>query len=187
MRSETLTVLIREDREITTYWKVSELIYGISETPVGRALFGWNCAGVCHLTFDGSEPERIARDLAARWPAATLIRNDAAALQLAEKIFSIRQQPRKIRLLLRGTGFQLKIWQTLLLHTAPGQTISYSRLAQQSGFPRAQRAVGSAMAANPIAFLIPCHRVIKKDGRLGNYRWGRACKQRIIDWESSNA
>lgn len=187
MGNEISTILIGEDRKVTTYGKIYSLTYGISKTPFGQALFVWSRSAVCLLTFAAAEPEKTAANFAARRPDATLNRDDTAALHLAERIFAYRRKPPEIRLLLRGTGFQLKIWQTLLLHTKPGQTISYSRLAAEAGFPRAQRAVGSAMAANPIAFLIPCHRVIRNDGRLGNYRWGSAFKQKILDWEKSSA
>jgi AraC family transcriptional regulator of adaptative response/methylated-DNA-[protein]-cysteine methyltransferase len=117
------------------------------------------------------------------WPAAACKQDDKAAAKLTSEIFSSPNKKNKIPLLARGSSFQIKVWQALL-STKPGQTISYSQLAQMAGSPQAQRAVGSAMAANPIAYLIPCHRVIKKCGALGNYGGGTKRKQKILNWEA---
>ena len=93
--------------------------------------------------------------------------------------------PTQIRLHLKGTEFQLKVWQALLAIPSADLT-SYGQLAQTSGSPKASRAVGTAIGNNPIAFLIPCHRVIQATGSFGGYRWGTTRKSAIIAWEGAN-
>jgi AraC family transcriptional regulator of adaptative response/methylated-DNA-[protein]-cysteine methyltransferase len=157
--------------------------YGLASTPFGSALLSWCDCGICALTFCDTEPEKQLQKLSRKWPAATLNHKPEPATKLAEKIFQPSQKKSTLSLFLQGTDFQIKVWQTLL-HTRPGQTISYSQLAQMAGAANAQRAVGSAMAKNPIAYLIPCHRVIKKDGTLGNYGGGIQRKHNMLKWES---
>ncbi len=88
-------------------------------------------------------------------------------------------------LLLKGTNFQLRVWEALL-HIPPGRAVSYGDIAAHIGHPAAVRAVGSAVGANPISWLIPCHRVLRKTGDLGGYRWGTTRKQAMIGWESAH-
>ncbi len=165
--------------------KTLSINYGISPTPFGDTLLSWCHRGICSLTFCPANPETQLRELIAKWPAATFNHKPDPATGLVKKIFHPDSHKLSITLLLQGTDFQKKVWRALL-NTRPGQTISYSRLAQMAGAPKAQRAVGSALAVNPISYLIPCHRVIKKNGTLGNYRWGSQRKQKILDWESAN-
>jgi len=167
----------QEDREIL------HLNYGFAPTPFGNTLLSWCNRGVCSLAFYDTEPEKQLQKLALKWPEASLHLDPAATAQLATKIFHPTRENSTLTLLLQGTEFQINVWRALL-HTRPGKTISYSQLAQMAGTPKAQRAVGSAMAANPIAYLIPCHRVIKKDGNLGNYGGGICRKRNILEWES---
>lgn len=114
-----------------------------------------------------------------RWMDAGLRRDDDAAQRWATAIFegSCPLHPR-----LKGTAFQQAVW-TALLTVPRGDTISYARLAAMAGHPQAARAVGSAVAANPIAVVVPCHRVVRGDGSAGGYRWGTARKQALIAWE----
>ena len=161
------------------------LNYGTAPTPFGPALLGWIGPRVCHLVFCDNEPETRLRKLLALWPAAALKQDDKAAAKLTEEIFTNPGKKNKLPLLARGSSFQIKVWQALL-NTNPGQTISYSRLARMADSPQAQRAVGSAMAANPIAYLIPCHRVIRKNGDLGKYGGGIRRKLAILEWEARN-
>ena len=164
--------------------EILQLNYGLAPTPFGNAFLSWCDRGICALTFCDTEPEKKFQKLALKWPAASLNHNPEAAARLTEKIFQPTPKDSPLTLLLQGTDFQISIWRALL-HTQPGQTISYSQLAQMAGTPQAQRAVGSAMAANPIAYLIPCHRVIKKDGTLGNYGGGIKRKQNMLNWEAT--
>jgi AraC family transcriptional regulator of adaptative response/methylated-DNA-[protein]-cysteine methyltransferase len=183
MISEPENLFINTRRKPRTGKKMVMLNYGTAPTPFGPALLGWIGARVCHLVFCDNEAETRLRRLMALWPAAFCKQDDKAAAKLTREIFSSPNQENKIPLLVQGSSFQIKVWQALL-NTNLGQTISYSRLAQMAGSPKAQRAVGSAMAANPIAFLIPCHRVIRKSGALGNYGGGTERKQNILNWEA---
>ena len=122
-------------------------------------------------------------ELTAYWPHAEFNRDDAQAGTLLREIFPVTPARGKVHLVLCGTNFQMKIWEALI-RTEPGQVLSYQRIATHIGSPRAQRAVGSAVAANHIGFLIPCHRVIRESGEIGNYRWGSDRKLAILAWES---
>ena len=90
-----------------------------------------------------------------------------------------------LRLAVCGTNFQLKVWEALL-RIPPGRVTSYQALAQALGLPRSARAVGGAVAANPISYLIPCHRVIRRSGRISNYEWGRSRKRVMLGWEAAH-
>ncbi len=157
---------------------------GPASTPFGDAMIGWTPRGVCYLAFCDGDHEERQRELTFQWPAATLVRNDREAARLSKRIFPALPMPGRLHLVLRGTNFQLKVWEALL-DTRPSQLISYGQLARMAGSPNAQRAVGSAVAANSISYLIPCHRVIREGGELGNYRWGSDRKMAIQAWEAA--
>ena len=160
--------------------------WGQADTPLGTALAGWTARGLCHLAFvDGDAAQRYG-ELRAAWPAAQLQADDAAAQRLLDQVFAAAPQPGRLHLLLRGTNFQLKVWEALL-RLPSGQRVSYTQLAALAGAPRAQRAVGSALAANTIAYLIPCHRVIRESGDSGHYRWGDERKVALLAWEAARA
>ena len=180
---ETSTVFVNVSLKPEFYKKILRVHYGSATTPFGKILLGWINTRLCYLVFCDDGHEIQLRKLIDLWPAATLMPDDNSAAKLAKQIFSSPLKENEFPILVQGSSFQIKVWQALL-HTRPGQTISYSQLAQMAGSPKAQRAVGSALAANPIAYLIPCHRVIKKDGNLGNYRWGAGRKQSMLEWES---
>jgi AraC family transcriptional regulator, regulatory protein of adaptative response / methylated-DNA-[protein]-cysteine methyltransferase len=156
------------------------IAYGFAETPFGCALIGETARGVCHLSFgdDGVETLR------SHWPAATLHRSDERAAELASQIFTSGNSAaaRPLRAFVRGTAFQVRVWQALL-RVPPGTLTTYSRLAAAVCSVRAARAVGSAVGANPLAFIIPCHRVIRETGVLGNYRWDPVRKRAMLGWE----
>lgn len=156
-----------------------EIRCGDAETPFGNAQIGWTERGLCHLEFC---PPGTG-NLRAAWPQARLQLDPAGATQLAREIFPLRSAAGRLHLLLRGSNFQLKVWEALL-RIPPGHLASYSQLSRLAGVPRAQRAVGSALAANVIAYLIPCHRVIRETGVIGEYRWGSERKQALIAWEA---
>ncbi|MCP5415549.1 MAG: methylated-DNA--[protein]-cysteine S-methyltransferase [Chromatiaceae bacterium] len=157
--------------------------YGLGETPFGVALIGWSERGVCHLAFcDDSERRREAA-FRALWPSAELRRDDTEAMRLCARIFAEQPESGKLHLLLRGTNYQIKVWEALL-DIGPAQLVSYSQLAALIDTPGAQRAVGSAVAANAIAYLIPCHRIIRANGDSGDYHWGESRKLAIHAWEA---
>ncbi|MDF2445992.1 MAG: 6-O-methylguanine methyltransferase [Moraxellaceae bacterium] len=120
------------------------------------------------------------------WPQARLVRDDAGAHQLATRIFARYRAPEPLTLFLRGTPFQLKVWEALL-RIPDGRLVTYGALASGIGQPAASRAVGSAVGANPVALLIPCHRVIRASGVLGGYRWGVPRKQLLVALELAAA
>ena len=156
------------------------------DTPFGKALIGTTERGICHFGFvDESEGNAIDR-LYADWQQAQMIEDYDATAPLVEPIFDLSQRNRKpLHLHLHGTNFQLKVWEALL-RIPPGAVISYQGLAEQAGRPRASRAVGTSLGRNPIAVLIPCHRVIRKLGEFGNYRYGVARKKALLGWEAAN-
>jgi AraC family transcriptional regulator of adaptative response/methylated-DNA-[protein]-cysteine methyltransferase len=161
-----------------------ELQHGLSLSPFGRIHAAFSPRGLTHLAFvDGSEGAAIAR-LATRWPKAALVRDDAAAGALARQLFVARRG--RIRLAPSGTNFQVKVWEALLELGARGPT-TYSEIAAAIGKPGASRAVGQAVGANPVAWLIPCHRVLRRDGGLGGYRWGVERKRAMLAWEHAAA
>jgi len=160
---------------------------GEHPSPFGRCLLGVSPRGICWLSFAGAERDGM-EELQATWPAAT-IRNDAKTTgSVAARIFPPRPQPasRPLRLLVGGTNFQVKVWEALI-RVPPGCLTTYADLGVRIGHPTAARAVGNAVAANPISYLIPCHRVIRSMGIVGDYRWSPQRKEAMIAWEALRA
>jgi AraC family transcriptional regulator of adaptative response/methylated-DNA-[protein]-cysteine methyltransferase len=160
------------------------ITYGFGLTPFGRVIAGVTERGLCHLQFMAGDELGATTTLQADWPHARLVRDDGALAEIIGQLSSTQQKP--LHLLLRGTNFQIKVWEALLKIPA-GEVVSYQRLAGLSGNPRAQRAVGTAMAQNRIAVLIPCHRVIRESGEIGQYRWGSERKNALLAYESALA
>lgn len=159
--------------------------YGFASSPFGAFIVGTTARGVCHLRFvEAGETLTAQANLQNEWPHARLKRDDGMAQQLATDLFSPFHQSKPFKLLLRGTNFQIKVWEALL-RIPPGHACSYSDLATMAALPKAQRAVGTAIAHNTIAMLIPCHRVIRENGETGLYRWGEKRKRAMIGWEQS--
>ena len=158
--------------------------FGFGPTPFGDALIAWTSRGICHLEFLPDPPADGLARLLARWPRAQWSHDDEQARQRLRPVFSLRPQRGAIPLLLQGTNFQLQVW-TALLAVRPGQLVTYGELARRAGCPRAARAVGSALAANTIATLIPCHRVVRESGDIHHYRWGTERKVALIGWEAA--
>lgn len=163
---------------------------GFSDTPFGRALLAHTPRGLSHLEFIEPDGEKATlASLAARWPHAQLARDDAAAHDLAGRIWSTSRDAAgesaaaPLRLAVQGTNFQLKVWQALLETGSAGPT-TYAALARAAGVEGAARAVGGALATNPVAWLIPCHNVLRQDGALGGYRWGVDRKRAMLAWQS---
>src|SRR5213592_158843 len=166
-----------------------EIDYGFAETPFGEALIAETERGICYLSFVDGPGRNSARNLlTSQWPNAKLNRNDARIAELSAKIFTQvrdRASGPTLRAFVRGTPFQLRVWRALL-RVPTGSLTTYGRLSAAIGQPRAARAVGSAVGANPISFVIPCHRVIRETGALGNYGGGRVRTRAIVGWELSS-
>jgi AraC family transcriptional regulator of adaptative response/methylated-DNA-[protein]-cysteine methyltransferase len=159
--------------------------YGLHDTPFGRVLIASTDRGICHLGFVGSSEGDAIDTLHADWQQAKMIEDHGATTPLVEPIFDLSQRIKTpLHLHLRGTNFQLKVWEALL-RIPLGTVTSYQDLAAQAGHPGASRSVGSALARNPITVLIPCHRVIRKVGDFGNYRYGRIRKKALLGWEAA--
>ena len=167
--------------------------YGFHDSPFGECLLMATERGICGLGFvAGDAREAPLAKLARGWERARLLRDDAATQAFMPRIFaepgnSIPRDAPPIRLFLRGSRFQLKVWQALL-EIPPGGLTTYQDIARRIGLPAgAARAVGNANGANPVSWLIPCHRVIRKTGELGGYGWGIGRKLAMIGWEGEQA
>lgn len=153
--------------------------YGIHPTPFGKCLIATTERGICHLGFvEGGEGISIDY-LAGYWKQAVMIEDYRTTALLVTRIFSSGMPDSPLKLHLRGTNFQIKVWEALL-NIPAGAVTTYEHIAAKIGNPRAVRAVGSAVGDNPIAYLIPCHRVIRKSGEFGNYMYGSARKKAML-------
>lgn len=163
-----------------------DIDFGYHETPFGRCLIATTRRGICALRFL-SQGDRggILNELRREWPLANFVESPEKTKTVTEDLFSDREKDgsKEIRLFLKGTNFQVKVWEALLM-VPPGMLTCYSHLAAIVGEPAAARAVANAVARNPIAYLIPCHRVIRKVGQIHGYRWGIARKKVMIGWEA---
>ena len=159
--------------------------YGVCSTPFGEAVLGWTLRGICYLQFIKNTQKTVIDELYRQWPNASITPNREEAVQMGNDIFSSSLERGKIHLLLKGTNFQIKVWEALI-NTHSSQQLSYSQVSQLIDSPKASRAVGTALANNTIAYLIPCHRVIKNNGEIGNYRWGTERKTAMLAWEQAS-
>ena len=160
--------------------------YSFAESPFGTIIVASTPKGICHMGFVDDETEGL-HSLKALFPNAAFRQMVDAKQQDALFIFRHDwSHPGKIKLHLSGTPFQLKVWETLL-RIPMGQLATYGDLARHLGNPKASRAVGAAIGSNPVAFLIPCHRVIQAGGQLSGYRWGTVRKSSIIGWEAAQS
>ncbi len=158
--------------------------FGFGSTPFGKAMLAWSERGISFLGFaTNAFEEPLIEHLAQQWPDATLSRDNSGAAKRLNAIFDDTQR-QPLRIWLRGSPFQLKIWEALL-RIPPDHHVSYGQLARWVGKDNASRAVGTAVGRNPIAWLIPCHRVITSSGALGGYRWGLHTKQLMIGMEAT--
>ena len=154
--------------------------YGLHASPFGKCLVALTERGICHLGFVQRETSEgdVIDTLVAEWKNAQMIEDHKSTAPLIEPIFDANARG-KLNLHLRGTNFQLKVWEALL-NIPAGTVTTYEGLAERIGQPTASRAVGNAVGHNPIAVLIPCHRVINKVGRFGNYRYGAPRKMALL-------
>jgi len=155
--------------------------YGIHPTPFGKCLIATTDRGICHLSFVQTSEGAAIDLLVSDWKQAKMIEDYRSTVSLIEPIFDLRynHHSKPLNVHLRGTNFQLKVWEALLQIPA-GEVTTYAQLAARIGNPRATRAVGTAVGHNPIAVLIPCHRVIRKVGDFGNYRYGALRKKALL-------
>lgn len=163
-----------------------EIRYGFHATPFGDCILAVTPRGICTLNFVDKEHAAAVDALFAAWPAAD-IREDSRITQPIVDVIFPREEwtgRRQISLFIAGTNFQLKVWDALL-RIPPGRLSTYGDIARAVGNAGAARAVGSAVGANPIAYLIPCHRVIRQSGAFGDYRWGSTRKQALLGWEAA--
>ena len=164
---------------------------GFHDSPFGEALVATTERGICGLTFHEGSRKAALRDLAARWPNALIEERPRVTAPVASRVFAaleVRDPDAVVPLgiLVRGTNFQVKVWRALL-QIPVGTVASYEDIATAIGAPTAVRAVGTAIGRNPVAFLIPCHRVIRTTGALGGYRWGLPRKRAMLAWEARTA
>jgi len=153
--------------------------YGIHPTPFGKCLIAATERGICHLGFVEQSEGKAIDDLVTDWTQASMVEDYKTTAPLVTRIFSTGEPASPLNLHLRGTNFQIKVWEALL-NIPSGAVTTYERIAASIGNPKAIRAVGTAVGDNPIAYLIPCHRVIRKSGEFGNYMYGSARKKAIL-------
>jgi AraC family transcriptional regulator of adaptative response/methylated-DNA-[protein]-cysteine methyltransferase len=163
----------------------TEIRFAVGECSLGSILVAQSHRGVCAILM-GDDPDRLVRDLQDRFPHARLIGGDAGFERLVARVVGFVEAPGlglDLPLDVRGTAFQQRVWQALR-EIPPGETVSYKDVARRIGAPKAARAVGQAIGANPLAVAIPCHRVVRNDGGLSGYRWGVERKRALLARES---
>ena len=173
--------------EYKTKGRGLEITYGIHPTPFGECLLAVTERGICGLNFiNGESRQDAVAFLQQQWEGAILKESDEETKPYLEKIFAANppDDNPSARLFLKGSNFQVKVW-AALLRIPFGSVCSYGDIAAHLGQPGAARAVGNAVAANPVAYIIPCHRVIRKIGIFGDYRHGPARKKAMIGWEAA--
>ncbi len=155
------------------------------ETPFGPALAMATERGLCGLAFAAECGRAMAEnDMASRWPAARIVEDAEAVAPLVADAFGGSGGAARLHLI--GAPFQIKVWEALLT-IPPGQVATYSEIARAIGNPRAVRAVGTAVGRNPVSWLIPCHRALRKSGGLGGYHWGLPVKRAMLAWEAARS
>ncbi len=164
-----------------------KITYGFHYTHFGECMIALTDRGICALSFIDDDKIEILDNLRKQWSLSDFVQDNSKARKVIEEIFSLdapEDSPRKYKLLLKGTNFQIKVWEALN-NISFGSIVSYKDIALMIGKPKSARAVGNAVAINPIAYILPCHRVIRESGVISNYRWGTARKQLIIGWEAT--
>ena len=163
------------------------ILWGWFESPFGPALVMGTDKGICGIGFAAETGEEAAmEDLLSRWPKATFVEDPMALRPWVLNAFGVEDAGQPTPLFLIGAPFQIKVWEALL-SIPTGQVTTYSEIARAIGNPRAVRAVGTAVGRNPISWLIPCHRALRKSGGLGGYHWGLPVKRALLAYESARA
>jgi len=159
--------------------------YSFHESKFGNFIVASTSVGICNLLFFEKSASAAEQELKSLWPNASFFEGENHYHELVQKFFDNDfRETDKIKLHLKGTPFQIKVWEALL-RIPEGHLSSYTNIANAIHQPSAQRAVGSAIGNNPVGFIIPCHRVIKNVGAIGEYRWGAPRKMAMIGWEAA--
>lgn len=161
-----------------------QIEYGFHQTPFGTALVGVTARGICWLSFlqTDADPRAELEAMKHHWHNSIFHEDAAFTASFRDKVFNRQPGDSKLHVLVKGTNFQVKVWEALL-RLPEGQVTTYQQIAANIQNPKALQAVGSAVGSNHVAYLIPCHRVIRKDGLLGEYRWDAARKKAMIGFE----
>ena len=167
--------------EFKTKGQGIEIIYGVHPTPFGECFIAGTSRGICSLNFIENNEDELLTALRSHWKNASIKKDQKETSCFAENIFDSGSK-KPIDLLVKGTAFQIKVWEALL-KIPFGSVTSYQSIANTIGNTKAMRAVGTAIGSNPIAYLIPCHRVIRQEAIIGQYRWGSLRKKALIGWE----
>jgi AraC family transcriptional regulator, regulatory protein of adaptative response / methylated-DNA-[protein]-cysteine methyltransferase len=163
------------------------MAYGFHPSPFGTALVMTTQRGLAGLAFaDPGEEQAALADMKARWPMANIVEDRARTASLARRIFDTRlwRPDRPLRVVLIGTDFEVRVWETLL-RIPMGRAVTYSGIAAKIGATKAARAVGAAVGKNPVSFVVPCHRVLGKSGDITGYYWGLTRKRAMLGWEAA--
>lgn len=163
-----------------------EIAYGYHATPFGECMLAKTDRGICGLSFvQNTDRQSVFADLKNRWANARLVQEPEATRSFVKRIFnpSAEKNSAPLHLILNGTNFQIKVWEALI-KIPMGAVVSYETVAAHIGMPKASRAVGNAVGSNPVSFVIPCHRVIRKTAEFGNYGGGVARKMAMLGWEA---
>lgn len=184
---DSVFIQIKEIRpdELSTYCQGLTMFYGCAVSPFGTILAAYVPDGICYLSFVDENLDEQLEKLRNSWPGVKLLpethRHTQALLSLLQET---NPDTPILSVCLSGTDLQRQVWKTLL-QVHKGETTSYTQIAQIVGRPKAVRAVASAIGKNPVSWIIPCHRVLHKDGSLSGYRWNAKRKQQLLDWEKS--
>ncbi|MEM1443255.1 MAG: methylated-DNA--[protein]-cysteine S-methyltransferase [Verrucomicrobiota bacterium] len=180
----TVSLVSATPGELRSQGEGMTISFGLVETPFGEGLLAWTGRGVCHFAFRERESDsEMICALESDWKEAEFHEDSKEARRIADQFFnSGNASSNSLSTYVRGTDFQLRVWRALL-QLPEGTVTTYSRLASAIGMPKAARAVGAACGANPIGYLIPCHRVIRETGIVQGYRWGAERKRAIIAFE----
>ena len=162
-----------------------QIRYGAAPTPFGNIFVAQTPRGICSLSFVDDDDNAL-ETLRNQWSNAEMTADSDGAEAIAARIFSPARDQTPIRVAAEGTNFQVRVWRALL-EIPFGTVRTYQQIAQAIGMPRSSRAVGNALASNPIAYLIPCHRVILSTGAVGHYRWQPYRKRALLAWERADA
>ncbi len=170
--------------ELKNYGKGLKIVYGVHDTPFGICQIALTERGICSLIFLDNDKKEATSYLESHWKNADISKDQKKTFDVTKKIFSEKLQNgnKALSLYIKGTNFQIKVWEALL-KIPPGNVTSYEDIAKMINNPKAVRAAASAVANNPISFLIPCHRVVRKSGIIHNYRWGPERKVAMLGWE----
>jgi AraC family transcriptional regulator of adaptative response/methylated-DNA-[protein]-cysteine methyltransferase len=173
--------------EFKTAGKGLTIVYGIHPSPFGECLIARTSRGICWLSFvrNGNRQSAI-EECAAAWKNARIVENRAETRPLVGRIYdpAAWRRSNPLPVLVKGTNFQIKVWEALLKIPA-GTVVTYEDIALYIGFPQAVRAVGNAVGRNPVSFVIPCHRVVRKTAEFGNYGGGPTRKKAMLGWEAA--